>query len=81
MRIASLLGIHPKIQIQIMIKQFFCCMLQFQKIMKLRLCAHGVAPHGFHNVSQNKNAINCQNSDRMKFSVFVQRRGLCRGAF
>ena len=42
----------------------------------LRLCAYKVVSERFHN-SQNENNMNYKNSDRMKFLVFVRRRGLC----
>ena len=38
--------------------------------------AHEVFSECFHN-SQNENDMNYNNSDRMNFSVFVLRRGLC----
>ena len=43
---------------------------------KVRLCAHEVVSDRFHN-SQNENDMNYKSSYRIKFSVFVLRRGSC----
>ena len=42
----------------------------------LRLCTHAVVSERFHN-SENDNDTNYKSPHCMKFSVFIQRRGLC----